>query len=559
MVKGFFRIISALFSFLFVLLLICIGAVFFANAIPDNGDFFSVLASALLVKPTTIQSAHFDLFSRYPSMTLYQVAIESDENNTLSLSTLQLTLNLSKSIEEKKLVFENIFLDGLALHVLRNNSDNKHTLQNAHRSLATLADWLVLQKNIVLRNANVNFCRSEYRCYAIKNINFTSSITAKKSIFATGSAMVNGAKINNVRATITDLHQPKAMVTGNIKTRLLPGVLDFSVHADKKQIHLNVKNKDVMGFAIIPTRKNKPVQIHLQRLLIHTQSSAKKLHIKINPARIPSLKIFIADLQIDNAYFSHLKIQTKPVQRGMLITDIHTDNPLAILSAHGSWLQRGKITETTLSGNLKSENLGALLEKRHFTSRLVGGVYDSRFAFRWPNSPVAFSTKTVRGVMQIDLQHARILNDTTEKNKQSSALPLGDILNLISLQSFSRLLTLDFRPKKEEPGFPFDYLKGSMRIQDGLVTSHDLEMDGPAAKIIFSGTIDLINSRNHLIMYVSPHFAKNKFSISGLPLGPILNLPIWLGKKMVSPIVNPFLKRKYLVTGTLNNPVMQRM
>src|SRR3990167_7024598 len=366
MVNGFFRIISALFSFLFVLLLICIGAVFFANAIPDNGDFFSVLASALLVKPTTIQSAHFDLFSRYPSMTLYQVAIESDENNTLSLSTLQLTLNLSKSIEEKKLVFDNIFLDGLALHVLRNNSDNKHTLQNAHRSLATLADWLVLQKNIVLRNANVNFCRSEYRCYAIKNINFTSSITAKKSIFATGSAMVNGTKINNVRATITDLHQPKAMVTGNIKTRLLPGVLDFFVHANKKQIHLNVKNKDVMGFAIIPTRKNKPVQIHLQRLLIHTQNSAKKLHIKINPTRIPALKIFIADLQIDNSYFSHLTIQTKPVQRGLLITDIHTDNPLAILSVHGSWLRHGQKTETTLSGDLKSENLGALLEKRHF-------------------------------------------------------------------------------------------------------------------------------------------------------------------------------------------------
>ncbi len=136
---------------------------------------------------------------------------------------------------------------------------------------------------------------------------------------------------------------------------------------------------------------------------------------------------------------------------------------------------------------------------------------------------------------------------------------MGKILDLLSLASISRFLTLDFTPVKKNNGFSFYYIQGGVHLQNGLLTAQTVTMDSPVAKIDFSGNINLLTEQNNLMMHVAPTIASSKPSMAGFPIGPIIRLPIWVLKKIMSPIINPLLEVNYQVTGTLSKPVVKKI
>src|SRR3990167_9279345 len=163
---------------------------------------------------------------------------------------------------------------------------------------------------------------------------------------------------------------------------------------------------------------------------------------------------------------------------------------------HYYFFQHGKQYETMLSGDIHSNDLGSFLIQRQLSSRLQGGKLSSEFAMRWPGSPQQFSVQHAKGKADIKIEKGRILHldSDTESN-----LNIGRVLNLLSMETLSHVLTFDHKSIAKR-GFPFDYLQGNFELNQGALVTHDIEMNGTLAKIELNGKISLSDETNDLNM-----------------------------------------------------------
>lgn len=535
-------------------LLILVGITYlFLYEMPDNGDFFSMLASRLLNKSVTIQSANLNLFSRYPQLTLHKVQLQSTPK--LHLDNLTITIDAEKSWHEKKWISKQIIINHLKLQI---DHDTKTTNQTSN--ISGIVEWIAAQPSIVLRQADIDFCRTHTICYHIRNFNFTTIHTHQHdTLSGFGNVILNSIPINNLHIIIHDFSNPQLQIQGDVRQSFFPGPLFFDLHTNKESTNAVINNPSIAGRIAFLNKKNALIKIQLTHLSIHTNATTQKIPA-LNPAKIPPLFVNVNQLQIDHVAFGRWILITHPQKNGLSISQLRSQSPLMTLIAHGAWNTRGRATQTRLSGIVTCPNVGNLLVARHLTSRLIGGNYKSIFSLTWPNSPQSFSLKNVRGKINVRLENARILSEKEEKQKGASSISFGDILNIISLETITRVLTLDFlTPEKTKPGFHFYYLQGDVNLQQGFLSSNNMVMDSPTAKINFSGNIDLTAQRNDVTMHVFPYLAPDKISMAGFPIGPLIRLPIWIGKKIVSLFINPFIQMDYHVTGTLKNPIVKKI
>ncbi len=79
----------------------------------------------------------------------------------------------------------------------------------------------------------------------------------------------------------------------------------------------------------------------------------------------------------------------------------------------------------------------------------------------------------------------------------------GKLLGVLSLQSLPRRISLDFRDVFSE-GFAFDEIIGNVRIVNGVMSTDNLALIGPAAKVNIAGETDLAKETQRLAVRVQP-------------------------------------------------------
>src|SRR5205814_3226631 len=80
---------------------------------------------------------------------------------------------------------------------------------------------------------------------------------------------------------------------------------------------------------------------------------------------------------------------------------------------------------------------------------------------------------------------------------------LGKLLGVLSLQALPRRMSLDFTDVFSQ-GFAFDQIAGDVTIQNGIMKTNDLRLNGPAAKVSISGEADLAKETQQLVVRVQP-------------------------------------------------------
>jgi uncharacterized protein YhdP len=181
-----------------------------------------------------------------------------------------------------------------------------------------------------------------------------------------------------------------------------------------------------------------------------------------------------------------------------------------------------------------------------YAESIKEGSSHVEIAAQWDGSPTSFSLNKATGNMALKIENGRLLDIEPGA---------GRIFGLVNLQALPRRLSLDFSDIFDS-GFAFDRIKGSFTFANGVATTRDLKMKGPAAKVETNGKIDLLERSYDQVVTVIPAVSSG-LPVAGAVVGGVVGgAAVLLAEQLFKQEIEEATKVKYTVTGSWNDPVI---
>jgi uncharacterized protein YhdP len=268
------------------------------------------------------------------------------------------------------------------------------------------------------------------------------------------------------------------------------------------------------------------------------------------PSSIPTLDIVVGELTLRGKKLGRLEIEAinrvgTNVTREWRLNKFNVTLPEASLTANGSWMADGpRLRRTQLSFVLAIRDSGELLTRlgtpgaiRHGEGRLEGQV-------TWQGSPITLDYASMSGKMNLDIEKGQFL-----KTEPGAARLLG----VLNLQALPRRLTLDFSDLFSD-GFAFDFVRGDVRIDQGVASTNNLQMKGVVAGALIEGSADLVRETQKLKVVVVPEINAGTASLYMATINPLIGLTSYLAQMVLSkPLVRAG-TTEFQIDGTWVNP-----
>jgi uncharacterized protein YhdP len=268
------------------------------------------------------------------------------------------------------------------------------------------------------------------------------------------------------------------------------------------------------------------------------------------PSSIPGLDIVVNDLVLRGKKLGRLEIEAVnrigvKAAREWRLNKFNVTLPEASLTATGHWAAEGPVVRRTQfnfvlairdSGELLSR-LGTPGAIRHGEGRLEGQV-------SWQGSPITLDYASMTGKMNLAVEKGQFL-----KTEPGAARLLG----VLNLQALPRRLTLDFSDLFSD-GFAFDFVRGDVRIEQGIASTNNLQMKGVVAGALIEGSADLVRETQKLKVVVVPEINAGTASLYVATINPLIGLTTYLAQMVLSkPLVRAGTS-EFFVDGTWTNP-----
>ncbi|MGR8920884.1 MAG: YhdP family phospholipid transporter, partial [Gammaproteobacteria bacterium] len=274
-----------------------------------------------------------------------------------------------------------------------------------------------------------------------------------------------------------------------------------------------------------------------------------------DPRRVPALTLNARSFVFDDIDLGTARIATSRLDDGLGLDEMTFSAGAFRSRASGRWLIDEGIQQCAFSISANDGSLGGLLSRFGYeVVNIEGGRTEVEINAHWPGTPADFELADIDGDFELHVADGRFLDIDPGG---------GRLFGLLSLQSLPRRLSLDFDDLFRK-GFAFDNIDGVFELEDGNAYTNSLLMDGPAARIDISGRTGLASQDYDQQVVVTPALSSS-LPIAGALFGPIgagAGAVYFLGGKMFKSIpeqVNRFLSRKYTITGSWDNPSIERI
>ena len=141
-------------------------------------------------------------------------------------------------------------------------------------------------------------------------------------------------------------------------------------------------------------------------------------------------------------------------------------------------------SRTYVMATLNSHDVRTTMARLDFAQGISGTLMGVVFDLSWAGGPRASFLDVLDGHVQMRLE-----NGALEEVEPGA----GRMLGLISFVALPRRLSLDFRDVFNK-GFRYDSIAGNFNFNDGIASTCDMSLEGPAALIGVVGQVDLANS-----------------------------------------------------------------
>ena len=197
---------------------------------------------------------------------------------------------------------------------------------------------------------------------------------------------------------------------------------------------------------------------------------------------------------------------------------------------------------------LEVSDIGKYLARFGYPKGVRRGTARVEGTLEWAGSPQRIDYPTLSGNFVLDAAKGQFVQ--LEPG-------MGKLLGILSLQSLPRRLTLDFRDIFSE-GLAFDEIVGAINVAQGVASTDNLRIVGPAVRIFMKGRTDLAKETQILRVKIHPQLS-DSFSLAGALIGgPVAGVAAFVAQKLLQDPLGQITAYEYDVTGTWAEPVVAK-
>ena len=264
---------------------------------------------------------------------------------------------------------------------------------------------------------------------------------------------------------------------------------------------------------------------------------------------LPAVDLVAENFSVGQRRLGRLELQARNTAGVWRVDRLKTDNAGSGLTASGEWNKVGARPLTRFDFVFESPDGGRSLEQFGYPGTLRGGSTKLSGSLTWSGSPVDLDFPSLNGDLQVDVGKGQFL-----KLDPGAA---GKLLGLISLQGLPRRITLDFKDVFSE-GFAFDSIAGKLTIKQGVMRTERLQIDGPSARVVMRGEVDLQRETQRLTVNVQPELGGTA-ALGVAVLNPVAGVATWVAHKVLQNPLNHIFGFDYLVTGRWDDPKVEKL
>ncbi|MGB3288490.1 MAG: YhdP family protein [Burkholderiaceae bacterium] len=269
---------------------------------------------------------------------------------------------------------------------------------------------------------------------------------------------------------------------------------------------------------------------------------------------IPGIDLHVRNFRLYGRDVGELSLIGVNQERGRLwkLSELKLSSPSAVLEGSGLWRLSGPGRGLKLDAQVKTDDLGAYFDRIGFKNLMSGGSGTVSGNFEWRNLPWDFSKADLNGSMEFALRKGRF----NSINSYSARL-----LELLSLQSVKRLARLDFHPAGlTKDGFPYDDLRGTVTLENGLMRTSDYRVIGPVGTIVLGGDVNLLDDTLDMRAVVIPNLDVSGAAIAaGIAINPIVGIGAFLTQWFLQAPLAKAMTVEYRISGDWDDPKVEEV
>lgn len=129
----------------------------------------------------------------------------------------------------------------------------------------------------------------------------------------------------------------------------------------------------------------------------------------------------------------------------------------------------------------------------------------------------------------------------------------GKILRLVSFDALLRKLRFDFSDTFTN-SFYFDSINGTAWIENGMMRTDNLLVDGLEADIAMQGNLDLVKRQIDMEAVVAPEISASVGVATAFAINPVIGAAVFAASKVLGPLWNKISLLRYHISGPLDKP-----
>jgi uncharacterized protein (TIGR02099 family) len=331
---------------------------------------------------------------------------------------------------------------------------------------------------------------------------------------------------------------------------------------DGPQWQANVDADELNGY--VSVRQSGPgtagnVYARLARLQLEPSAASDVEQLLQQPTTsVPALDITVGELILAGRNLGRVEVEA--INRGgplrgseWRLTKLKLGAPEARLSATGNWATLGGSSaaqrRTALNFRLDIDDSGELLNRLGRAGLVRGGKGRLEGNIGWIGSPLAIDYPSLSGQLHADIERGQFLKVDPGA---------GRLLGVLSLQALPRRLVLDFRDVFSE-GFAFDFVRGDARIEQGVLTTNNLQMKGVNAAVLMEGSADIARERQDLKVVVVPEINAGTASLIATAINPAIGLGTFLAQFLLREPLQSATTQQFHITGSWADPQVDKV
>jgi uncharacterized protein YhdP len=304
-------------------------------------------------------------------------------------------------------------------------------------------------------------------------------------------------------------------------------------------------------FEVPPKDSGRPILLDLERLEL-TLASQPQTDVRPDrhqPGELPDLDLQIRQLQVNGHDFGRLNCEARHTDGVLRLQPLRLEGPLVSFDGLAQWRGSGAQMDSDLAGKLHSPALGDLLAALGYSRQFDGASLDAQLNLSWPGSLDEVHPAILRGQLALEIGAGQLLEVDPG---------VGRALGLLNFTALQRRLRLDFSDVFKK-GMAFDKISGNFRLVDGSAYTRNLEIKGPSGDILISGRTGLAQRDLYQEVTVTPRFDATLPVVAGVAGSPLAGLAVLVAQQVMKKEVDKFNRIRYQVTGSWEEPQVERL